>query len=211
MNMKKIILIRHGESKANLNQNIHFEEGIFDNNIELTEKGISQAIECGKKLNQGFKPKTKVSVFHSSYRRAVQTCETIVSQLDQLKVTNITEDGRLREQEFKDFENKEDRLAKKERAKMRGKLYYRYKNGESGFDVLTRVGSFYNQLRMDLLLNNREDVIVIVAHEVVIRCFLGIALDLPTKDFAEMHIANCENITLVADNKLKFSRVNKTD
>ena len=61
-------------------------------------------------------------------------------------VATVT-DGRIREQEFKDFESGDDRLEKKVRARARGKLYYRYKNAESGFDILERVGGFFNQLR----------------------------------------------------------------
>src|SRR4051812_38006059 len=47
---KRIILIRHGESQGNDDKNIY--ESIPDNAIELTSKGILQAISAGEELKQ---------------------------------------------------------------------------------------------------------------------------------------------------------------
>jgi broad specificity phosphatase PhoE len=145
-------------------------------------------------------------VFVSPYARARETLALILDGIEK-KPAEIVCDGRIREQEFKAFESRFDWQSKKAEAKARGNLYYRYKNAESGLDAINRVGCFFNQLRLDWLLGNREDTVVIVCHEIVIRCFLTIALDLGPEEFEGMWFKNCEIITLTAGPSLKFSRV----
>ena len=47
MKPKRIILIRHGESEANVNP--HLFASVPDYAIELTEKGREQALNAGKR------------------------------------------------------------------------------------------------------------------------------------------------------------------
>jgi broad specificity phosphatase PhoE len=203
--MKRIILIRHGESQSNVNKNLHFEKDLYDHLIELSPKGMKQSKACGLKISKLIK-KDKYTVFVSSYLRAGQTWQEMAKSLNHQPEALIVE-GRIREQEFKDFKNFKDYQAKRERVKKRGKLAYRYKNAESGFDVLDRVSGFYNQLRIDFFLGNREDTVVVVCHEIVIRCFLILALDLNPDDFNTLYIKNCEAIVLQSDDNLKFKRI----
>lgn len=50
MKPKRIILIRHGESEANVNP--HLFASVPDYAIELTEKGREQALNAGKRLKE---------------------------------------------------------------------------------------------------------------------------------------------------------------
>jgi broad specificity phosphatase PhoE len=201
--MKQIILIRHGESQSNINKELYFEKDLYDHLIELSPKGVKQSKQCGKELSK-ILGKDPYSVFVSSYLRALQTWDNIFLGL-KTEPNSITVDGRIREQEFKDFKSAEDWAEKRERVKKRGKLSYRYKNAESGNDVIDRVTGFYNQLRMDIFLGNTPDTIVIVCHEIVIRCFLIIALGINPERFSSIHIENCEILTLSSFGKnLKF-------
>ena len=50
MKPKRIILIRHGESEANVN--LHLFASVPDYAIELTEKGREQAFNAGKRLKE---------------------------------------------------------------------------------------------------------------------------------------------------------------
>lgn len=56
MKPKRIILIRHGESHANVDRYLFGR--IPDYTIELTDKGRAQAVEAGRRLRQlvGDKP-----------------------------------------------------------------------------------------------------------------------------------------------------------
>lgn len=54
MKPKRIILVRHGECDANIDENKFAT--IPDYTIELTPKGYEQALEAGKKLKRIVKP-----------------------------------------------------------------------------------------------------------------------------------------------------------
>lgn len=199
--MTKVYLVRHGESQSNIDSSLYFKKDHFDHKTQLSEKGQIQAQECNVALKEILKG--SCSVFVSPYQRAQETMQLAIKDLN---VTSLVTDVRLREQEFKDFPSEEDWRQKKERAKLRGKLFYRFKNAESGADVVNRVSNFYNQLRMDILMKSVEQDVVIICHEIVIRSFLTVALKLDPQEFENLHINNCEVICLEVDSKLNFKR-----
>jgi len=57
MKPQNIVILRHGESEANIDKGLY--EFNPDHLIELTEKGKSQCIECGKSLNEIFQEITE--------------------------------------------------------------------------------------------------------------------------------------------------------
>ena len=66
IDMKKLILIRHGESEWN-------KLNLFTGwtNVDLSEKGVQEAIEAGKTLKEnGYKPEI---CFTSYLKRAIKT------------------------------------------------------------------------------------------------------------------------------------------
>ena len=73
--MKKLILVRHGESEWN-------KLNLFTGwtNVDLTENGINEAIEAGKLLkNEGYRPQ----MCYTSYlKRAVKTLNFILDTMD---------------------------------------------------------------------------------------------------------------------------------
>lgn len=64
---KRIVLIRHGESEGNVDQTVYGK--IPDNLIHLSELGIKQAKETGKKLKELIGNET-VQFFYSPYKRS---------------------------------------------------------------------------------------------------------------------------------------------
>ena len=201
--MKTIYLIRHGQSEANANPDLYLEKDRFDHLFLLSPKGQEQASQCGESLNLKLR---SYSVFISPYKRAQETWDRISEHLD-YKPQEVTTDVRIREQEYKDFTSKDDSEQKKAKAKARGKLFYRYKHGESGSDIINRVSNFYNQLRMDMTLGNHPDTIVIVCHEIAIRSLL-IAMGAESlESFDKIEVDNCQIIKLEASSNLKFRRV----
>lgn len=202
MTKSYVYLIRHGESQSNVDSTLYFKKDHFDHLTQLSVKGVEQAKECNAYLKNKLHG-SKLSVYVSPYQRAQDTMKLVTEGLN---VASLVTDVRIREQEFKDFPSEEDWKAKKERAKLRGKMFYRFKNAESGADVVNRVSNFYNQLRMDLLMESVERDVVIVCHEIVIRSFLTVALKLDVSEFENLHINNCEVICLEVDEKLNFKR-----
>ncbi len=74
-NMKKLILIRHGESEWN-------KLNLFTGwtNVDLSEKGVQEAIEAGKTLKEnGYKPEI---CFTSYLKRAIKTLNLALEAMD---------------------------------------------------------------------------------------------------------------------------------
>ena len=73
--MKKLILIRHGESEWN-------KLNLFTGwtNVDLSEKGVQEAIEAGKTLKEnGYKPEI---CFTSYLKRAIKTLNLALEAMD---------------------------------------------------------------------------------------------------------------------------------
>ena len=73
--MKKLILIRHGESEWN-------KLNLFTGwtNVDLSEKGVQEAIEAGKVMKEnGYKPEI---CFTSYLKRAIKTLNLALEAMD---------------------------------------------------------------------------------------------------------------------------------
>ena len=73
--MKKLILIRHGESEWN-------KLNLFTGwtNVDLTENGIQEALAAGKELKAaGYKPEI---CFTSYLKRAIKTLNNVLDAMD---------------------------------------------------------------------------------------------------------------------------------
>ncbi|MEO5666669.1 MAG: 2,3-bisphosphoglycerate-dependent phosphoglycerate mutase [Bdellovibrionota bacterium] len=95
--MSRLILIRHGQSKYNL-------ENIFTGwlDVELTEKGMEEARNAGRQLKQlGIKP---VLAYTSALQRAQKTLELVLEQLE-LNIP-ITKDAALNERHYGELQGK---------------------------------------------------------------------------------------------------------
>lgn len=76
MKPKRIILIRHGESEANVDKYLFGR--VPDYTIELTEKGRQQALEAGRKLKQLVNDES-LYFYVSPFWRARSTFECVAS------------------------------------------------------------------------------------------------------------------------------------
>ncbi|MCU0238878.1 MAG: histidine phosphatase family protein [Pyrinomonadaceae bacterium] len=189
---KNIWLVRHGESLANVarhqaesNQHLTIKFAEREQDVPLSDLGKIQS----KKLHTYFaeiseKPSV---IFSSPYERTRQTTDLI-----ELKDSKIIYDERLRERELGIF----DRLTKlgamqkfpdecKKREQL-GKFYYRPIGGENWADVVLRLRSFWRDLR----LNFADEKVLIVTHEVVIRCFRYILEDLTEAEILAIDCAS---------------------
>ncbi len=90
--MKKLVLLRHGESTWN-------QENRFTGrtDVDLTEKGIQEAIKAGKLLKeQGFQFK---KAFTSYLKRAIKTLNMVLDQMD-LDWIPVEKSRRLNEKHY---------------------------------------------------------------------------------------------------------------
>lgn len=183
----RIVLVRHGESKANVYQEMIDKGEAFgyppefaklrDWDIPLTPKGKAQAKRAGAYLDQHFGKFDACYV--SPQKRTIETFDGILDGYKDPKTTKHMRDharfdSRLREKDAGaiNFLSKEEvkqhyphEFARRERE---GKVLYRPLGGESWYDVKDlRVGSILNTIYRD----HRAQSVLVVSHSVVIKCF----------------------------------------
>lgn len=168
MKPNKIILVRHGESQGNIDKNIYSK--VPDYAIELSEKGINQAIEAGKNI-KNIVGNDKVAFYVSPMWRTRMTFEGIAQSFEKQNI-DYKEDPRLREQEWGNFQNLEESTQVYEERDAFGIFYYRFKNGESGADVYDRLSDFMATLHRDFQKNDFPENVVLVMHGLSIRLFI---------------------------------------
>lgn len=144
---KRIILIRHGESLGNVDDKAYVTTP--DWKVPITPKGRNQANKAGETLNSLIDADEFVFLYYSPYLRTRQTVDEIVKHLKSRQIISSREEPRISEQQFGNFQNvKEVLYAKQERHEF-GRFYYRFKSGEAGLDVYSRVSSFISTLLRD--------------------------------------------------------------
>ena len=133
---ERIILLRHGESEANVDSTILAHKA--DNLIELTEKGREQARRAGLRLRDLLGPDAVITVVLSPFERTQQTLCALMETFGEHAVREVHVDPRVREQEFGNLQSQEDLQTAREEAQKVGRFYYRRPNGESSADVYDR-------------------------------------------------------------------------
>lgn len=167
---QKIILIRHGESEANVDRKLYCT--IPDHDIKLTEKGREQAVQVGKNLEKHL-VKGDVSFLCSTHMRAKETLDVVLEQLDGARDYEIQYSPLIREQErgfftkpFEDYEKAWKDI------KRLGKFYYRFPDGESGADVHSRATILINRMLWEIQRGNYKENLVLITHNFFIKTFL---------------------------------------
>lgn len=205
----RLIFIRHGESMGNTNPNIYLKTP--DNKIELTEKGKLQAIKASEKLKEIIKDET-VKFIYSPFMRTKQTLENILKNFDEKKIS-VQEDPRIREQEWGNFQDENEKEKIIEERKKCGRFFYRFPTGESGADVYDRVShflcSFYRGFNFNSNLESSFEQeyqnIVIVSHGLFIRLFLMRFYRWTVEKFEKLeNPSNCEIIIMEKNEKNKY-------
>lgn len=191
-----ILLVRHAESKANLDESLFRTTG--DHNIALSDTGHEQAKAVGAFVNDYFlknPPDGKVRLWASPYLRTTQTAQGLLENAPDVawdfkaNGQNIFFDARLREREFGYFDGLNDDEIPKEfpvqwqhyRKMMdddrelgegsSGKYYARPYGGESAADVTVRLHTFLETLWRDMAKGITSHVIV--NHGFTLRCFVS--------------------------------------
>ena len=173
---ERIILVRHGQSAGNIDESTYVSTA--DWRIPLTEQGHQQAKNAGAIIADLLGEDGRIFTYVSPYERTRQTLKGIMSELPTNQVAGVREEPRIAEQQFGNFQNVEQvQIAKKERTKF-GRFFYRFPNGEAGFDVYSRVTSFISTIMRDSNQLRAEEAnfdkinICIVTHGLTLRLFL---------------------------------------
>ena len=176
---KRIILIRHGNSLANIDYNIL--QHTPDNQVTLSEKGEEQAKEAGKRLKK-LLGNESIQFYVSPYKRTRQTYECILESLKD-NFSDCIISSSLREQEYGNLQSEMDKQF--EEQKHVGEYFYRFKDGESGADVHSRMSIFLQYLFRRILSIDYHayDNIIIVSHCLTIKYFMMNFLNLPVKEY----------------------------
>ena len=177
-----IYLVRHGESKANINKRFC---GITD--VDLSELGRTQAYEAALKL-KGLKVS---NIYSSPLKRALETAKIISEQIN----VNIETVDCLKEVNFGIFENMTwDEMVNDYKEETDNWIEfgfnYKFPEGESYDDILNRIMDF---------LENIEDNSVIVSHFGVIQGILLYFKIANSSSIWDYRISNCD--ILVLNNK----------
>lgn len=168
MKPKNIIIIRHGESEANIDKALY--ESNPDHLMQLTKKGKDQCIDCGKSLQTLLNGK-KITVWNSPYTRTRQTSQIVLSQIKNAEI-RIKEDPRLREQEWGNFYTLDQAAKENEDRKRHSYFFYRIKDGESGADVYDRISTFLETLYRDFQNDEWTQTLLISTHGITSLIFL---------------------------------------
>lgn len=182
MKPHRLILIRHGECRANTDESKFATEP--DYTIELTEEGIKQAQEAGKKLKELVKDES-VYFYVSPFWRTRSTFENIVRSFPR-KQFGYNEEPRLREQEWGYLRTYGELKQLKKERKEYGTFYYRFPGGEAGTDVYDRINDLLGSLHRDFLSDDYPQNCVLVTHSLAIRLFIMRWFHLTVEDFEQM-------------------------
>lgn len=187
---KRIILIRHGESTANVDEEVYVTTP--DWKIPLTDKGKQQATRAGQQVAE-LVGNEQMMIYASPYQRTRETLRHIKSCVNEDSIKFIREDPRLAEQQFGNFQDFEQmRHCKQDRSNF-GRFFYRFPNGEAGLDVYNRATSFFGSLSRhceSLAEFHGDDAIkdlniVVVTHGLALRLLLMRYFQVSVSEFEE--------------------------
>lgn len=185
--VRRILLVRHGESTANVAAAVAEREGLEviavesrDADVQLSDLGRKQAATVADALRAelGAASLGEIRVWSSPYRRATETARIALSAHSD-GGTALCLDERLRDRELGILDmlttlGVEARLPQEAaRRRWLGKFYYRPPGGESWADVALRVRSFLR----DVDWSDRRPLVVFT-HDAVVSLFTFVLLDL---------------------------------
>jgi broad specificity phosphatase PhoE len=178
----QILLMRHAESMEDIDNAIY--ELAPDHSIGLTQNGQSQALEAAIEISTRIGDFRGLTIFYSPTRRAEETVEIIAAQIRSTshEAVNIKSnaDIRLVKQDWGSVTvaNREEQLRRRYEA---GALNYKFPDGESGWDVATRMQSFIEELIA--YTSPSGNATVIVTHGFQVRIALMILLGWTESEF----------------------------
>ncbi len=181
MKLPTIYLLRHGQTVWNVERRY---QGQLDS--PLTEKGETQAKLNAVKLNKYIDIK-EVKLFASPLGRARQTAEIIVKN-NGLENSKIIFEENIKEINYGIFEGKTKDYCQKKHAKEflereSNKFIYTLEGGESYAKVYERLNRWLHSVK-------NEEVIIVIAHEMINRALRGLYCNMSKDKMLSLRQAN---------------------
>lgn len=198
MPVKRIILIRHGESHGNRDQEQYAT--VPDYTIELTERGKEQACQAGKIL-KGIVGDEPIYFYVSPFWRTRSTFEQIAKAFPTEQFV-YSEEPRLREQEWGYLRSSEELKELLRQRREYGSFYFRFPGGEAATDVYDRINDFLGSLHRDMRNPDFPQNCVLVTHSLAIRLFIMRWFHLSVEDFEAMKSPKNAELVLFEYNPL---------
>ncbi|KAL8088915.1 hypothetical protein AgCh_038617 [Apium graveolens] len=204
---RRIILVRHGQSEGNVDEGAYTR--VADPNIALTEKGLNEAAKCGQMIKEMIEKDEaddwKVYFYASPYKRARETLRNVGKAFGRSRIVGLREEPRLREQDFGNFQDREQMKIQKAARHLYGRFFYRFPNGESAADVYDRITGFRETLKSDIDVGRFQPPgeqspnmnLVIVSHGLTLRVFLMRWYKWTVKQFEGLHNMNNGSIVVM--------------
>jgi len=171
----KLFLVRHGETDWNLAQRF---QGHSD--VPLNKVGFQQA----KALRDRLDSETIASIYSSDLERAYETAKIISNGKNRLQT-----DIRLREVHFGDWEALTyNEIQQKYPGQLAAWEQDVYKTAPPNGETLEQLAEHTQSILNDLLMNHKDETILIVSHGGVIKVLICLALNLPAALYWQFHI-----------------------
>ena len=162
---RRIVLVRHGESEGNADDTVYEREP--DHALRLTDDGL----RAGGGAGCGCASCSATSGSASTSRPYRRTHETFRAfGLDPARV-RVREEPRLREQDWGNWQDRDDVRLQKAYRDAYGHFFYRFAQGESGADVYDRVGAFLESLYRSFEAPDHPPNVLLVTHGLTMRLF----------------------------------------
>ncbi|XP_074597769.1 6-phosphofructo-2-kinase/fructose-2,6-bisphosphatase-like isoform X3 [Brevipalpus obovatus] len=155
---RSIYLTRHGESVYNL-------MGRIGGDSDLSERGWQYARALSQYISD--QKIDRLRVWTSQLKRTIQTAEWIRAPQERWKALNEIDAGICEEMTYEEIQEKyPEEFALRDQ----DKFHYRYPKGESYEDLVARLEPVIMELE-------RQENVLVVAHQAVLRCLLAYFLD----------------------------------
>jgi broad specificity phosphatase PhoE len=190
---KKIIVMRHAESREDVDKTVYAHTSDLD--IALSPNGEKQSVNMSSKIASRIDGK-KVHFYISPGLRLRQTYDLMVSHFPKSLSSTFTVEPLILKQFWGDVTVENRREIEIARYK-EGVLVYRFPNGESGPQLVARFKLFVEKLRELFRQEDFPENIVILTHGFEMRVFLMVWFGWSHSYFESLaNPRNCEMVTL---------------
>ncbi|XP_028969147.1 6-phosphofructo-2-kinase/fructose-2,6-bisphosphatase [Galendromus occidentalis] len=166
---RSIYLTRHGESELNL-------QGRIGGDADLSARGWEYSRALAKFIKDQNIPRLRV--WTSQLKRTIQTAGGIDAPQERWKALNEIDAGICEEMTYEEIQEK---FPSEFAARDQDKFHYRYPRGESYEDLVARLEPVIMELE-------RQENVLVVAHQAVLRCLLAYFLDKNSEELPYLRV-----------------------
>ncbi len=185
--LKRIILIRHAQSKEDVNPNI--KNKYKNETIPITKLGERQVYELAEKIEPLISNYEEVKVFTSLTYRVLQTTQLFCSLFNSIKF-EIQNERSIRNLNWGDA-NKDNLKSIEQERYRAGVLFYKFPNGDNSAEFVRRIHFFAQNILEQGKSDNYPECVIIFTHGFALRVVAKSLLNISDEDFR--YLANPPN------------------